>query len=108
MVYQGQVLGSRCWTHLVALVGPWKLPVVRLLAQVVEAAVGELRSLGGNLHAETCGDAAAALLVDQGQTLEVPRREHRGHLQAQAGKAYYPTVPERSSVESFQKVSRGR
>lgn len=95
-VYQGQVPVARGCTHLVALVGPWKLPVMRLLAQVVEAAVGELRSFSGNLHAEARGDAVGALLVDQSESLEVPWREHRGDLQAQTRKGNYPTAPERS------------
>lgn len=89
-------------TDLVSLVGPWKLPVMRLLAQVVKAAVGELRSFGGHLHREARRDAVSALLVDQSESLEVPRRKRRGDLQAGAHrkKAIIPRSPEGSSVES--------
>lgn len=86
-------------TDLVSLVGPWKLPVMRLLAQVVKVAVGELRPFSGNLHGEARRDAVGALLVDQSESLEVPWRKHGGDLQAHARKRNYPTQPERSSVK---------
>lgn len=54
---------------------------MRFLPQVVKVAVGQLSSFGGNLHGETGGDAAGALLVHQSESLEVPWREHCGDLQ---------------------------
>lgn len=110
MVYKGQVLVVLMLaTDLVSLVGPWKLPVMRLLAQVVKVAVGELCSFSGNLHGEARGDAVGALLVDQSESLEVAWRKHRGDLQVHVRKGNYPTEPERSSVNTsdFRKVSRG-
>lgn len=85
VVYKVHVFVFSCspqrWsTDLVSLVGPWELPVMGLLAQEVEVAVGELRSLGGNLHGEPGGDAVGALLVHQSESLEVPWRKHRGDL----------------------------
>lgn len=62
-------------TDLVSLVDPWKLPVMRLLSQIVEVAVGQLSAFGGNLHSETSGDAVGALTVHQSESLEVPWRE---------------------------------
>ena len=67
-------------TDLVALVDPWKLPVMRLLSQVVKVAVGQLSAFSGNLHGETSGDAVGALAVHQSESLEVPWRKDWGHL----------------------------
>lgn len=110
MVYKGQAFVVLMFnTDLVSLVGSWKLPVMRLLAQVVKVAVGELRSFSGNLHGEARRDAVGALLVDQGEPLEVPWRKHRGDLQVHTRKHNYPTQPERSSVKKtsdFQNVRR--
>lgn len=74
-------------TDLVSLVDAWKLPVVRLLSQVVEVAVGQLSAFGGNLHGETSRDAVGALAVHQRESLEVPRSEGRGHLQGHVSKS---------------------
>lgn len=77
---------------------------MRLLAQVVKAAVGQLRSFGGNLHREARGDAGGALLVDQGESLEVSWRKHRGDLQVHRRKRDYPTLPERSGVKTSSRA----
>lgn len=95
VVYKGQVLVVLMFSaDLVSLVGPWKLPVMRLLAQVVKVAVGELRSFSGNLHGEARRDAVGALLVDQRESLEVPWRKHRGDLQVHRRKGTHPTQRE--------------
>lgn len=62
-------------TDLVSLVDIWKLPVVRLLSQVVKIAVGQLGAFGGNLHSKPGGDAVGALTVHQCKSLEVPWRK---------------------------------
>jgi len=53
---------------------------VRLLAQVVEAGVGQLRALCGNLHGEAAGDSVGALTVHQSEALEVPWSKDGGNL----------------------------
>ncbi|TNN39018.1 hypothetical protein EYF80_050810 [Liparis tanakae] len=53
----------------------WKLPVMRLLSQVIKVGVGQLSALGGNLHGETSGDAVGALAVHQSESLEVSWRK---------------------------------
>lgn len=50
LTLQQQVLFE---TDLVSLEDLWKLPVMRLLSQVVKVAVGQLSAFGGNLHGET-------------------------------------------------------
>lgn len=62
-------------TDLVPLVDPWKLPVMRLLSQVVKVGVGQLSAFSGNLHCEPSGDAVGALAVHQSESLEVPWRK---------------------------------
>lgn len=62
-------------TDLVSLVDPWKLPVMRLLSQVVKVAVRQLSAFSGNLHSEASGDAVGALTVHQSESLEVPWRK---------------------------------
>lgn len=57
---------------LVSLEGPGKLPIVRLLPQVVKVAVRQLSALSGNLHRETGRDAVGALTIYQGESLEIP------------------------------------
>lgn len=58
-------------TDLVILEDPRKLPVMRLLSQVIKVGVGQLSAFSGNLHSETGGDTVGALAVNQRKTLEV-------------------------------------
>lgn len=67
-------------TDLVSLVDPRKLPVVRLLSQVVKVAVRQLSAFSGNLHCETGRDTVGALTIHQGESLEVPWWKDWGHL----------------------------
>lgn len=62
-------------TDLITLVNSWKLPVVRLLSQVVKVTVGQLSAFSGNLYSETSGNATGALTVDQSESLKVPWRK---------------------------------